>query len=91
MHCGARYARPTDRAIHSDVLLLDGVDGELACNLTAEKIIVAVEMIGMRRVGEVTPDKLLARMTGEPCMGGTVISASIRPAALRVRVSSLCA
>jgi YegS/Rv2252/BmrU family lipid kinase len=36
-------------------------------------------------------EPLIYHVDGEPCAGGSTVSARIRPAALRVRVSSLCA
>jgi YegS/Rv2252/BmrU family lipid kinase len=36
-------------------------------------------------------EPLIYHVDGEPCVGGTAISARIRPAALRVRVRNLCA
>lgn len=43
------------------------------------------------RIDITANEPLIYHVDGEPCMGGSVISARIRPAALRVRVSSLCA
>jgi len=50
-----------------------------------------VTMSSATRIEISANERLIYHVDGEPCMGGTVISASIRPAALRVRVSSLCA
>jgi YegS/Rv2252/BmrU family lipid kinase len=36
-------------------------------------------------------EPLIFHVDGEPCLGGSIISARIRPAALRVRVGNLCA
>jgi diacylglycerol kinase (ATP) len=36
-------------------------------------------------------EPLIFHVDGEPCQGGSIISARIRPAALRVRVGNLCA
>jgi YegS/Rv2252/BmrU family lipid kinase len=47
-----------------------------------------VTMSTATRIEITANEPLIYHVDGEPCMGGSVISASIRPAALRVRVSS---
>ena len=43
------------------------------------------------RVEIASTERLIYHVDGEPCMGGSSISARIRPGALRVRVGNLCA
>jgi len=50
-----------------------------------------VTMTSATRVDITANEPLIYHVDGEPCAGGTTVSARIRPAALRVRVSSLCA
>jgi YegS/Rv2252/BmrU family lipid kinase len=50
-----------------------------------------VTMSSATRVDITANESLVYHVDGEPCQGGTTVSARIRPAALRVRVSSLCA
>ena len=50
-----------------------------------------VTMSSATRVDITANEPLIYHVDGEPCAGGTTVSARIRPAALRVRVSSLCA
>jgi len=50
-----------------------------------------VTMSSATRVDITANEPLIYHVDGEPCEGGSTVSARIRPAALRVRVSSLCA
>jgi len=50
-----------------------------------------VTMTSATRVDITANEPLIYHVDGEPCAGGTTVSARIRPGALRVRVSSLCA
>jgi diacylglycerol kinase family enzyme len=50
-----------------------------------------VTMSTATRVDITANEPLIYHVDGEPCAGGSTVSARIRPAALRVRVSSLCA
>jgi YegS/Rv2252/BmrU family lipid kinase len=50
-----------------------------------------VTMTPATRVEIAARESLVYHVDGEPCAGGSVISACIRPAAVRVRVSNLCA
>ena len=50
-----------------------------------------VTMSSATRVDITANEPLIYHVDGEPCAGGSTVSARIRPAALRVRVSSLCA
>jgi diacylglycerol kinase (ATP) len=50
-----------------------------------------VTMSSATRVEITANEPLIYHVDGEPCAGGSTVSARIRPAALRVRVSSLCA
>lgn len=50
-----------------------------------------VTMSPATRVEIAAKEPLIYHVDGEPCAGGTTVSARIRPGALRVRVSSLCA
>ena len=50
-----------------------------------------VTMSPATRVEITAKEPLIYHVDGEPCAGGSTVSACIRPAALRVRVSSLCA
>ena len=49
-----------------------------------------VTMSTATRIEITANEPLIYHVDGEPCVGGSVISASIRPAALRIRVSSRC-
>jgi diacylglycerol kinase (ATP) len=50
-----------------------------------------VTMSSANRIDITANEPLIYHVDGEPCAGGLTVSARIRPAALRVRVSSLCA
>jgi YegS/Rv2252/BmrU family lipid kinase len=50
-----------------------------------------VTMTSAARVEITASTPLIYHVDGEPCEGGSVVSARIRPAALRVRVGNLCA
>jgi diacylglycerol kinase (ATP) len=50
-----------------------------------------VSMTSATRVEITAHEPLIFHVDGEPCAGGMSVSARIRPAALRVRVSNLCA
>jgi len=50
-----------------------------------------VTMSTATRIDITANEPLIYHVDGEPCAGGSTVSARIRPAALRVRVSSLCA
>jgi YegS/Rv2252/BmrU family lipid kinase len=50
-----------------------------------------ITMTCVSRVDIASPAPLIYHVDGEPCEGGSSISARIRPGALRVRVSNLCA
>jgi diacylglycerol kinase (ATP) len=50
-----------------------------------------VTMTSATRVEITSKDALIYHVDGEPCAAGSVVSARIRPAALRVRVGNLCA
>jgi diacylglycerol kinase (ATP) len=50
-----------------------------------------VTMTSARRVQITASEPLIYHVDGEPCAGASSVSASIRPGALRVRVSNLCA
>ncbi len=50
-----------------------------------------VTMSPATRVEITAHEPLIYHVDGEPCEGGTTVSAHIRPAALRVRVGNLCA
>jgi diacylglycerol kinase family enzyme len=50
-----------------------------------------VTMSSATRVEISAKEPLLYHIDGEPCAGGSAISARIRPAAVRVRVGNLCA
>jgi diacylglycerol kinase (ATP) len=50
-----------------------------------------VTMSSATRIEITANEPLIYHVDGEPCAGGSTVSARIRPAALRVRVSSLCA
>jgi len=43
------------------------------------------------QIAMIVAGRAIYHVDGEPCAGGSTVSARIRPAALRVRVSSLCA
>ena len=50
-----------------------------------------VTMTSATRVEITASDALIFHVDGEPCVGGSAVSARIRPQALRVRVGNLCA
>ena len=50
-----------------------------------------VTMSVATRIEIASTERLIYHVDGEPCMGGSSISARIRPGALRVRVGNLCA
>jgi YegS/Rv2252/BmrU family lipid kinase len=50
-----------------------------------------VTMTSASRVEITASEPLIYHVDGEPCAGGSVVSARIRPSALRVRVGNLCA
>lgn len=50
-----------------------------------------VTMTSATSVRITASDSLIYHVDGEPCAGGSVVSARIRPGALRVRVGNLCA
>src|SRR6185503_19210255 len=50
-----------------------------------------VTMTSATRAEITAREPLVYHVDGEPCVGGTVVSARIRPAAVRVRVGNLCA
>jgi diacylglycerol kinase (ATP) len=50
-----------------------------------------VTMTSATRVEITAHEPLIYHVDGEPCEGGSTVSARIRPAALRVRVGNLCA
>ena len=50
-----------------------------------------VTMSVATRVEIVSPEPLIYHVDGEPCAGGSSLSARIRPGAVRVRVGNLCA
>jgi YegS/Rv2252/BmrU family lipid kinase len=50
-----------------------------------------VTMTVATRVEITASEPLIYHIDGEPCAGGSVVSARVRPAALRVRVGNLCA
>ena len=50
-----------------------------------------VTMTSATRVEIAAQEPLIFHVDGEPCAGGSLIAARIRPAALRVRVGNLCA
>ena len=50
-----------------------------------------VTMTSATRVEITATDALIFHVDGEPCVGGSAVSARIRPQALRVRVGNLCA
>jgi diacylglycerol kinase family enzyme len=50
-----------------------------------------VTMSVATRVEIASPEPLIYHVDGEPCAGGSTVSARIRPGAVRVRVGNLCA
>jgi YegS/Rv2252/BmrU family lipid kinase len=50
-----------------------------------------VTMSSATRVEVTSSEPLIYHVDGEPCAGGSTVGARIRPAAVRVRVSNLCA
>src|ERR671932_2529746 len=69
MHGRARHPDPPHRAITSDILLLDGVDRELAFHLPPEQLPFPIAVIRMGYLCEAVADELVSRIAHEFTVG----------------------